>query len=211
MSALEASSNGLDLNRQRSSASDMQSMFASFFPGSGLRRPGRESRVLMRQSSSWKRSTWAPSGAKKRSRSSSSVPASNRDHRANNLRNLEDVCAELRSKGFNRSTENVHSLFFKVASADENKNYLNLKSDCSASDLNAIMADYYASENYEREKLTGNAHLGKRDPPNVVTNLKPEFDRSTRIFGLRPTERSFTRLAAGEEPGDLRDHKRLKL
>lgn len=211
MSALEASSNGLDLNGLRSSASDKQSMFASLF--SGVRAlPASRGRTVLMPSTRAGEDKYGPQMERRRDRdlpqAYAPVTETIEQTTCATSKTSASSCGAKGSTGAPRTCTASSS---RLARLTENKNYLNLKSDCSASDLNAIMADYYASENYEREKLTGNANLGKRDPPNVVTNLKPEFDRSTRIFSLRPTERSFTRLASGDETVELRDHKRMKL
>lgn len=135
---------------------------------------------------------------------------SDSDFKQNNIDNLEEVRSDLSSYGFNRSVQNIYSLYLKVSLANENKNLLNVKPDCSSKDLAMIMNEYYESDGQKREKHQGFAGLGKREPAHVVTKLESTFDRSWKTHIPRQMDNGSPQRSK-EDYADINSLKRLKV
>jgi hypothetical protein len=123
---------------------------------------------------------------------------------------LEEVSAELHNNGFNRTLQNIFSLYLKVRAHDQNKSLLNIKPDCSAKDLALIMSEYYNTEASERERLQNFAGLGKRDPAPLVAKLESRFDRTWRPFTAKLGDKGSPKKER-EEFGEMNTLKRLKM
>ena len=120
------------------------------------------------------------------------------------------MLADLVNNGFNRTLQNIYSLYLKVGSPQQNKTLLNMKPDCSSRDLALIMSEYYNSENGDREKSQAYAALGKRDPVPVVAKLETRFDRTWRPFTAKLGDKGSPKKER-EEFGDMNTLKRLKM
>lgn len=114
------------------------------------------------------------------------------------------------NNGFNRSVQNIYSLYLKVDKHNQNKTLLNVKPDCSSRDLTLIINEYYESDGQKREKHQGFAGLGKREPAHVVTKLEGTFDRTWKTHIPRQLDNRSPQREK-EDFADVNSLKRLKV